>query len=84
MILRLCAKMSFLQEYITQKARFGAFTTHYYILVSSNGEERSASLENLSKGARLLHVLKYPGCRKYYDLTPALIAFQRKVKRRGK
>jgi hypothetical protein len=76
--------MSFLQEYVTQKARFGAFTTHYYILVSSNGEELSASVENISVGARLLHVLKIPGRRKYFDLTPAIIDFQRKVKLRRK
>lgn len=72
--------MPFLQDYATMKVRFGAFTTHYYVLRSNTGEELSCSTENIRTGDRILHVLKYPGRRKYYDITPALEQFQRKVK----
>ena len=72
--------MPFLQDYATNRVRYGAFTTHYFILLSSNGNELSATTENISPGARIVHVLKYPGRRKFYDITPALEKFQRKVK----
>jgi hypothetical protein len=71
--------MPFLQDYATNKVRFGDFTTHYFILLS-NGDELSCCTENITPGARIVHVLKYPGRRKFYDITPALEQFQRKVK----
>lgn len=72
--------MPFLQDYATNKVLFGAFTTHYFILLSTDGDELSCCSENITPGARIVHVLKYPGRRKFYDVTPALEMFQRKVK----
>ena len=72
--------MAFLQEYAHQKIRFGAFTTHYYTLLSSSNEELAPTPENIRPEVRIVHVLKYPGRRKYFDITPALITLQRKVK----
>ena len=72
--------MSFLKEYARQKARFGAFTTHYYTLLSPTREELAPISENIRPEVRIVHVLKYPGRRKYFDITFALITFQRKVK----
>lgn len=75
--------MTFYQDYMLFKKRFGKFTSHYYVLINDD-HEVSASIENLKYGSHLVHVLKYPGHRKYYDITYAIIKFQNKVKMRNK